>query len=456
MDADVIVVGAGPGGYPTAIRAAQLGQRVICIERDRVGGVCLNWGCIPRKALLKTAELVHKMRKASDWGLTVGEVGIDYPAVIGRSRKVAEKFEKGVAHLFKKYGVTHLAGQAVVDAPGRVSVTLADGTVQKLTCRTVVLATGARARVFPGIHVDGERVMTYREAIVSTRRPEKAVVLGAGAIGMEFAWFWHAMGAAVTVVEGRDEILPLEDREAGAAVRKAMEKTGIAFKTGAMVKTVEKQGDGAVVVFDDGAQLQADTVLVALGITPNLEAAAHLGFALERGFVVVDPVGRTNLPGIWAVGDITTRGGLAHTATAQGHAAAEAIAGKHPHPIHFDAIPAATYCQPQVASVGLREDTAKAKGLSYRVGKFPFSANGKAWGAMAADGFVKVLVGDRGEILGATIVGAEATELLPELVLAMTAELTTDELLSAVHAHPTNAEAVFEAIASALGVSVHL
>ena len=452
MEWDVLVIGAGPGGYPAAIRASQLGLKTACIERDKAGGVCLNWGCIPSKALLKTAELTHKIRHAADYGLGVGELTIDYPAVIGRSRKVSERFEKGVRGLFKKYGVTYITGDATVLGAGRVKV-----GEELHTCKHLILATGARAKTFPGLQADGEAILTYREAIVATTQPKSVTILGSGAIGMEFAYFWNAMGASVTVVEALDEVLPREDRECAAVVRKEMGKSGVAFQLGRKAKGVRREGAGTVTSLDDGTDLAADITLIALGITPNTQGLAELGINLDRGFVTVDEWGATSVPGIYAVGDMTTRGGLAHTAMAQAHACVEKLAGKHPHPVNFTAIPSCTYCQPQIAGVGMTEEQAKASGKPYKIGKFPFAANGKAQGAGAPEGFAKVIVGEKyGEILGAHVVGADATELIAELVLARSSEATAETLLSSVHAHPTASEAVYEAIANALGVSVHI
>jgi dihydrolipoamide dehydrogenase len=453
-DYDVVVIGAGPGGYPAAIRAAQLGLRTACIERDKLGGVCLNWGCIPSKALLKTAELVWKIKHASDFGVRVADVGIDFPKVVERSRKVAQRHERGVGGLFKKYGVTPIMGEATLTGPGQIKV--GESTV---SAKSVVLATGARAKVFPGIEVDGERVLTYREAIVRTDCPSVVTVLGAGAIGLEFAYFWNAMGAKVTVIEGLSEILPREDAECAKEARKHLEKQGITFKLGTFVQTAQRDGDGTVVTLKDGTVLEADLTLVALGIVPNtsnlgLEA---LGVTMDRGLVPVDRYMATNVPGLYAVGDITPYGGLAHTATRQGEIVAEKLAGHHPAEIDYSSIPSCTYCQPQVASVGLTEEGAKKANLPYKVGKFPFLANGKAQGAGEPEGFVKVLLGEpHGEIIGAHIVGYEATEMIAEFGLARSAELTSDELLHAVHAHPTFSEAMFEAVAQAMGQSVHI
>jgi dihydrolipoamide dehydrogenase len=456
---DVVVIGAGPGGYPAAIRAAQLGLKTACIEREKAGGVCLNWGCIPSKALLKTAELVHEIEDAASMGLSVSGLSIDYAKVIGRSRKVSERFEKGVHGLFKKYGVTLIRGDAKILAANRVSVAAAEGGTEEHGCKHLVVATGARAKVFPGLEPDGERVVTYREAIVSTRQPKSAVILGSGAIGMEFAYFWRGMGAEVTVVEALDEVLPREDREAAATVRKEMARSGIKFLISKKAKSARREGDEAVTELEDGTALRSDVALIALGISPNTAGFGleGLGVKLDRGFVAIDPFGATNVPNVWSVGDCTTRGGLAHTAMAQGHTVAEKIAGKHAFAVDYSAIPSCTYCQPQLASVGMTEEQVKASGKPYKVGRFPFSANGKAQGAGHPEGFAKVLIDEKyGEILGAHIVGSEATELVAELTHARTAEATAETLLHTVHAHPTHAEALYEAVANALGVSVHI
>jgi dihydrolipoamide dehydrogenase len=459
-DYDVIVVGAGPGGYPAAIRAAQLGLKTLCVEKEKLGGVCLNWGCIPSKALLKTAELANKIRHAEDFGLKVGTVEADFPAVVARSRAVAQRHERGVGGLFKTYGVHSTFGEARLTGRGQVAI-----GPETATADHVVVATGARAKVFPGIEVDGERVLTYREAIVRTERPGVVTVLGAGAIGLEFAYFWNAMGAQVTVIEGLPEILPREDAEVCKEARKRLERLGIQFVLGTFVDTAKRDGDGTRVVLKDGREFRADLTLVALGIVPNSGGLGleELGVAMDRGFVLIDAAMATNVPGVYAVGDVTTRGGLAHTATRQGEVCVEKIAARlgklHEHvpDIDYGAVPSCTYCQPQVASVGLTEEALKASGRPYKVGKFPFLANGKAQGALEADGFVKVLLGDpHGEILGAHIVGYEATEMIAEFGLARANELTADEILHTIHAHPTFSEAMYEAVARAYGRSVHI
>ncbi|MEN0060925.1 MAG: dihydrolipoyl dehydrogenase [Myxococcota bacterium] len=453
-DYDVIVVGAGPGGYPAAIRGAQLGLRIACIEKELLGGVCLNWGCIPSKALLKTAELAHNIERADEFGLSAGTLSIDFAKVIERSRKVAKRHERGVGGLFKKYGVHSIAGEARIT--GANQVTVGD---QVLTANHIIVATGARAKTFPGIELDGDRILSYREAIVRDVQPESVTILGAGAIGLEFAYFWSAMGAKVTVVEGLDEILPREDADVAKEARKYLAKAGIEFKLGTFVEKAQNTGDGTVVTLKDGSELRASLVLVALGIVPNTAGIGleELGVKTDRGFIVVDSALRTNVPSIYAVGDVTPYGGLAHTATRQGEMCVERIAG-HPVPdLDYTNIPSCTYCQPQVARVGLTEKEAKAQGIAYKVGKFPFLANGKAQGANEPEGFVKVLIGEpHGEIVGAHIVGYEATEMIQEFILARSAELTVDEVLHAVHAHPTFGEAMYEAVAQGMGQTVHI
>lgn len=459
-DYDLIVIGAGPAGYPAAIRGAQLGLRVACIEKELLGGVCLNWGCIPSKALLKTAELANNMRNANHYGLGGGELTIDFPKVIARSRTVSGRFNKGVASLFKKYGVAHIEGTARLQGEGKVSLTDPSGDTNTLTAAHIVLATGARARVFPGIEVDGERIMTYREAIVSTERPESIIVLGAGAIGLEFAYFLHAMGTKVTVVEGQSEVLPIEDREIGKAVRRSLSKAGIEFVLGEFVESAGVEGDHVQVKLKNGDTLTAERALVALGISPNSHdlGLEDLGVKVERGFVVVDSSYRTSVDGIYALGDLCNLGpALAHTATAQAHVCVERIAGHTIADVDYDNMPSCTYCMPQVASVGRTEEALKADGVSYKVGRFPFAANGKAQGAGHADGFVKVLIDpEYGEILGAHIVGSDATELIADFVMARSAEATAELFAHTVHAHPTYGEAMMEAVAQALGQSVHI
>ena len=455
---DVLVIGAGPGGYPAAIRSAQLGLNTACVEKESLGGVCLNWGCIPSKALLKTAELANKLEHAQDFGITVGDVNIDYGKVIGRSRKVAKRFQAGVRGLFKKYGVTHLKGTATITAPGQVSIASSDGETL-ISAKHIIIATGAGAKTFPGIEPDGERILTYREAIVLDTKPASVTILGAGAIGIEFAYFWNAMGVEVTVVEGLDEIMPMEDAEVAAAARKEFEKQGIRFQLGSFVKEVKRDGDDTLTILQDGTELRSHTTLIALGIRPNSQGIGleNVNVSTDRGFIPIDENMRTSTPGVYAVGDVTTKGGLAHTATAQAHVCADRIAGHSIPDVPYQSIPSCTYAQPQVASVGLTEAKVKAAGTPYKVGKFPFLANGKAQGAGHPEGFVKVLIGEQyGEILGAHIVGSDATEMIAAYTVAQTHEATAESYVSTIHAHPTNGEAMLEAVAQALGTSVHI
>lgn len=455
---DVVVIGAGPGGYPAAIRAAQLGLKTACIEKEKPGGVCLNWGCVPSKALLKTAELANSIRHASDFGIAVGEPNIDYAAVVGRSRKVAEKFEKGVRGLFKKYGVTLIEGTATLLGNGQVQV---EGSAPAtLSAKHIVIATGARARTFPGMEPDKNRVLTYREAIVATERPNSVVILGAGAIGIEFAYFWNGMGAKVTVIEGMDEIVPVEDREIGKTLRKELEKQGITFLLQSRVKSCKTEGDSALTILENGTEIRTDRALVAVGIAANVEnlGLEALGIGLDRGRIAVDKSHKTSVPGIYAVGDVCNAGpALAHTATRQAHVCIERIAGLHVPDVDYSTMPACTYAQPQIGSMGLTEEAAKKSGIAYKLGRFPFQANAKAVGSGHAEGFVKVLIGEKyGEILGAHIIGSEASEMISEFVLARASESTAELVLHTVHAHPTHSEAMLEAVATALGVSVHL
>ena len=451
---DVLVIGSGPGGYVAAIRASQLGLSAACVEEGNLGGVCLNWGCIPSKALLKSAEYANLVGHLDDHGITVGEMQIDFPKVVKRSRRVAKKSEKGVAYLFKKYGVTHLKGRGELVGAGEVQV-----GDEVHTAKHVIVATGARARWFPGMDPDGERILTYREAIVRDQLPKSAVVLGAGAIGLEFAYFWHSMGCEVTLVEGADRLAPLEDGEVSAELARSFKKQGITCRTGVFCEGVEATADGTKVTLKDGTVLEAEVTLLALGVRANIEELGleDVGVAVERGFIQTDSSCRTNVAGVYAIGDVAGPPMLAHKASVEAHICVERIAG-HDHPdLVGDLIPAGTFCQPQIASVGLTEEQAKDQGLDYRVGRFPFAANGKNRGTGHTEGFVKVLVGGPyDELIGAHIIGHDAVELLAELVLMKSSEIDAQTFLHAVHSHPTSSEAVMEAVADALGVSVHI
>ncbi|MDQ7031044.1 MAG: dihydrolipoyl dehydrogenase [Ardenticatenia bacterium] len=458
---DLLIVGAGPGGYVAAIRAAQHGLNVACVDREALGGVCLNWGCIPSKALLKNAELVALLKhRAKEFGFSFERFEADYAVAVQRSRRVVRRLVGGIGYLFKKYGVTHIRGTARLTGPQRVEV---DGQTYRAT--TIVLATGARPRTLPGIPVDGEWVMTYREAIVAEHVPNSVVIVGAGAIGMEFAYVYRAYGAEVTLVEFLPRLLPMEDEEISAEIEKAYRKLGVRFHTSSRVTAAERVGEKVHVRVEpaqgDGPAhtIEADRVLVAVGIQPNVEHVGleEVGVALnERGFIQVDDYLRTTVPTIYAIGDVTGKLPLAHVASHQGIFVADLVAGKSVHPLDYDMMPRATYCSPQVASMGLTEQQARERGYDITVGKFPFSANGKALGMGEGEGFVKIVADAKyGEILGAHMIGPEVTELIAEFTLARTLESTPLELADAVHPHPTLSEVIAEAALATEGHPIH-
>jgi dihydrolipoamide dehydrogenase len=459
---DVLVIGSGPAGYVAAIRAQQLGLKAACVEKEKLGGVCLNWGCIPSKALLKAAEHYLFLKdETSAFGLACDNVRHDYAKVVARSRRIADQSERGVKFLFQKYGVTSLAGNAVIEGPGKVRVTSSTGD-EVHEAKHIVIATGARARTFPGIQPDGDRIVTYREAIASPTQPKTAIVLGSGAIGLEFAYFWNAFGTDVTVVEGAPRLCPLEDAEIAVELGKAYKKLGIKTEIGTFCKSVTRdsaEGGGVIVTLADGRELRADVCLLAVGIAANVEGIGldKVGIPVEKGFIQHDASYRTPVPGFYAIGDVCGPPALAHTAYAEAHVCIDRIAGKHAPDVDYGNMPAATYCQPQIASVGHTEEAAKAKGLDFSVGRFPFSANGKARGIGHTEGLVKVLVGKPyGEILGAHIIGHDASELLATFVMARAGEMTAEAVLHTVFAHPTLGEAMYEAVAVALGKSAHI
>ena len=456
---DVLVIGSGPGGYVAAIRAQQLGLTAACIEKEKLGGVCLNWGCIPSKALLKSAEhFLFLKDEATSFGLACDNPRADFAKVIARSRRVADQSERGVKSLFTKYGVTSIQGTAVIEGPGRVRVTSSTGE-EIHEAKHIVIATGARARTFPGIQPDGEKIVTYRDAIVNTTQPKSAIVLGSGAIGLEFAYFWNAFGTDVTVVEGAARLCPIEDAEIAAELARAYKKLGIKTEIGTFCKSVARDGDGVVVTLADGRALRADMCLLAIGIAPNVEGLGleKVGIQLEKGFVKHDTSYRTTAPGFYAIGDVCGPPALAHTAYAEAHCCIDRIAGHHAPDVDYANMPAATYCQPQIASVGLTEEAAAAKGLEFTVGRYPFAANGKARGTGHTAGLVKVIIGKKyGEILGAHIIGHDASELLSTFVVARAGEMTAEAVLHTVFAHPTLGEAMYEAVAVGLGKSAHI
>lgn len=459
---DVIVIGSGPGGYVAAIRAAQLGLKSAVVERESIGGICLNWGCIPTKALLKSAEVLDYMTHASDYGLKANNVGFDFPAVIQRSRGTADTMSKGVNFLLRKNKVDVLMGHGKVNPDRSVSVKDAEGKSETYTATHVILATGARARSLPSMPIDNEKIIGYRKAMTLDKLPKKMVVAGSGAIGMEFAYFYHTMGTEVTIVEYLDRILPREDEEVSKMMARIYKKKGMKIMTSTEVTGVDTSGKGikATVKTKKGEEvLEADILLSAVGVVANVEeiGLGNLGIQMERGLVVVDEFYRTNVEGIYAIGDMIPGPALAHVASHEALRCVEKIAGKDVTPIDYGNIPSCTYCQPEVASVGMTEAQAKEAGYELKVGKFPFSASGKATAAGKKDGFVKVIFDAKyGEFLGAHMLGAGVTDMIAEVVVARDLETTGHEIITAVHPHPTMSEAVMEAAAAAYGEVVHL
>ena len=462
---DVIIIGSGPGGYVTAIRAAQLGFKTAIIEREYLGGICLNWGCIPTKALLRSAEIFRYMQHAKSFGLSAEKVAYDGTAVVKRSRAVAKRLNDGVGFLMRKNKVAVIWGEAALDAPGKVTVRAGKSEAPKgalgpgtYAAQHVIIATGARPRVLPGLEPDGKVIWTYFEAMVPERIPKSILVVGSGAIGIEFASFYRDFGAEVTVVEILPQILPVEDAEIAAFARKQFEKEGIKIFTGAKLTRLEKKTDGALATIEDakgGTQSVAvEQVISAVGVTGNIEnlGLEKLGVKTERGAIVVDALNRTNVPGIYAIGDVAGPPLLAHKAEHEGVICVEAIKGLKPHPMDKQLIPGCTYCSPQIASVGLTERAAKDKDIEIRVGRFPFVGNGKAIALGEDQGLVKVIFDKKsGALLGAHMVGAEVTELIQGYVIAMNLETTEEELMHTVFPHPTLSEMMKEAVLDAYG-----
>src|SRR5215510_13573727 len=464
-DFDLIVIGSGPGGYVTAIRAAQLGFKTAIVERAYLGGVCLNWGCIPTKALLRSAEIFHYLQHAKDYGLSADRVAFDPGAVVKRSRAVSKRLNDGVGFLIKKNKVSVIWGEAAIDAPGKVTVKASKSEAPKgalgpggYQAKHIILATGARPRVLPGLEPDQKLVWTYFEAMVPERMPKSLLVIGSGAIGIEFASFYRTLGADVTVVEVLPQILPVEDAEISAFARKAFEKQGIKILTGAKVTNLDKKGDSVTATIDDGKggtqSLTVERVISAVGVVGNIEnlGLEKVGVKTERGAIVVDNLSRTSVPGIYAIGDVAGPPLLAHKAEHEGVVCIEAIKGLHPHPMDKRLIPGCTYCSPQIASVGLTEQAAKEKKFDIRVGRFPFAGNGKAIALGEDQGMVKVVFDKKtGQLLGAHMVGAEVTELIQGYVVAMNLETTEEELMHTVFPHPTLSEMMKEAVLDAYG-----
>ena len=459
---DVIVLGSGPGGYVTAIRASQLGLKTAIIEKESLGGVCLNWGCIPTKALLKSAQVFEYLKQADDYGLTVENYDKDFDAVVNRSRNVAGTMSKGVQFLMKKNKIEVIMGYGTLKAGKKVAVTSEDGSETVYEANHVIIATGARSRELPSLPQDGKKVIGYREAMTLPKQPKKLIVVGSGAIGVEFAYFYNAMGTDVTIVEYMPRIVPVEDEEISKQMERSFTKSGIKVMTSAEVTKVDTSGKGvkATVKTDKGEEvLSADIVLSAVGIKTNLEniGLEEIGIATDRDKIIVNDFYQTNLPGYYAIGDVTSGQALAHVASAEGILCVEKIAGQHVEPIDYNNIPGCTYCFPEIASVGYTEEQAKEKGYEIKVGKFPFTASGKAQAGGHTDGFVKVIFDAKyGEWLGCHMIGAGVTDMIAEAVVGRKLETTGHEILKAVHPHPTMSEAVMEAVAAAYDEVIHI
>lgn len=462
MKYDIIVLGSGPGGYVTAIRASQLGFKTAIVEKENLGGICLNWGCIPTKALLKSAQVFDYLKHASDYGLTIKEFDKDFNAIIQRSRGVADGMSKGIQFLMKKNKIDVILGAGKVKTGKKVDVTDKDGKTTELSADHIIIATGARSRELPNLPQDGKKVIGYRQAMTLPEQPKSMIVVGSGAIGVEFAHFYNSMGTDVTVVEFMPNIVPVEDEDVSKQFERSLKKSGIKIMTNSSVEKVDTSGKGvkATVKTSKGEEtLEADILLSAVGIKSNIEniGLEEVGIATDRDKILVNSYYQTNIPGYYAIGDVVPGQALAHVASAEGILCVEKIAGMHVEPLDYGNIPGCTYASPEIASVGLTEKQAKEKGYEIKVGKFPFSASGKAKAAGTSDGFVKVIFDAKyGEWLGCHMIGAGVTDMIAEAVVARKLETTGHEILKAVHPHPTMSEAVMEAVAEAYGEVIHL
>lgn len=468
MAYDLIVIGSGPGGYVAAIRASQLGFKTAIIEKESLGGICLNWGCIPTKALIKSANVMDYFSHAKDYGITAGEFNADFPAVVKRSRGVADKMSKGIQFLMKKNKIDVIMGFATVKGGGKIEVKGSDGKTQEVEAKNIIIATGGRARELPSMPMDGKKVIGYREAMVLPERPNSMIIVGSGAIGVEFAYVYANMGTKVTIVEYAPRIVPVEDEDISKELEKSYKKRGITIMTSSNVERVDTSGNGvkAFVKTDKGeVTLEADVLLSAVGVVANIEGIGleAAGVKTEKGKIVVDPYGKTSVEGFYAIGDCTPGQALAHVASKEAVVCVEAIAhaagkyGHKPEPVDYGNVPGCTYCTPEIASVGMTEKQAKEAGYELKVGKFPFSASGKASAAGATEGFVKVIFDAKyGEWLGTHMIGANVTEMIAETVLGRKLETTWQEVLDAIHPHPTMSEGVKEAVEVALGEAIHL
>jgi len=459
---DLIVIGSGPGGYVAAIRASQLGLKVGVVERSELGGICLNWGCIPTKALLKSAQVFEYVKHAQDYGVKVKGFGADFAGMIKRSREVANSMSKGIQFLFKKNKIDHIAGFARLKKNKTVEVEDEKGAKIDFTADHIIVATGGRSTELPNLPIDNKKIVGYRKAMILDKRPNSMVVVGSGAIGVEFAYYYHTLGTKVTVVEFLPNVVPVEDEEISKQLERTFKKSGMNIMTSSEVTAVDTKGKKCKVTVKTPKgeeQLECDIVLSAVGISTNLEGIGleEVGVATDKGKVIVDDYYKTNIPGIYAIGDIVHGPALAHVASAEGILCVEKITGENPEPLDYNNLPGCTYCQPEIASVGYTEKAAKEAGYDIKVGKFPFSASGKAKAAGVSDGFVKVIFDAKyGEWLGAHMIGANVTELIAEVVAARKLETTGHEIIKSVHPHPTMSEAVMEATAAAFGEVIHL
>jgi dihydrolipoamide dehydrogenase len=463
MSYDIIVLGSGPGGYVAAIRASQLGLKTAIIERESLGGICLNWGCIPTKALLKSANVFEYLSHAADYGIIVGNASADFGAMIKRSRDVANGMSAGIQFLMKKNKIDVIKGSGVLKPGKKVLVTDESGAATEYAAsKGIIIATGARSRELPNLPQDGEKIIGYRQAMTLSKQPKKLVVVGSGAIGVEFAYFYNAIGTEVTIVEYLPTIVPVEDEDVSKQLEKSFKKAGINVMTNASVESVDTKGNGCIVTVKTAKgeeKIESDVVLSAVGIQANIEniGLEEVGIIVDKGRVLVNDYYQTNIPGYFAIGDVVPGPALAHVASAEGIVCVEKLAGHHPEPLNYGNIPGCTYCSPEVASVGMTEKAAKEAGYEIKVGKFPFSASGKASAAGAKDGFVKLIFDAKyGELLGGHLIGANVTEMVAELVAVRKLETTGEELIKTVHPHPTMSEAIMEAAAAAYGEVIHL
>jgi dihydrolipoamide dehydrogenase len=462
MAYDVIVLGSGPGGYPAAIRASQLGKKVAIVEKESLGGICLNWGCIPTKALLKSAQVYEYAKHSKDYGINIGDATPDFSGVIGRSRGVADKMTKGIQFLMKKNKIDVIMGFGKLIAPGKLEITAADGSKKVEEAKNIIVATGGRARALPSLPIDGVKIIEYRKAMSLPTQPKSMIICGSGAIGSEFAYFYNSMGTKVTMVEFMPRLVPVEDEDISKELEKQFKKQGMTIMTNSEVLSVDTSGEGVkakVKTANGEVILEADILLSAVGVVANIEniGLEALGIKTEKGKIIVDAFQQTSVKGIYAIGDCTPGQALAHVATKEGINAAEHLSGHHPEPLDYNNIPGCTYCTPEIASVGYTEKAAKEAGYEIKVGKFPFVASGKAVAAGATDGFVKVIYDAKyGEFLGCHMIGMNVTEIIAEAVVARKLETTAHEILNAVHPHPTMSEGLKEATAAAYGEAIDI